>query len=322
MTERRTARTVHKEAAQWAARADRGDLTSAETQALDAWLAADPRHRGAYARAAAIWSTLDRAKALAAPVHLKVARSRRGWGLAAGAAALAAVAAAALVSVQVFPRSSAAYETVVGEVKHVALADGSSADINTNSALSISMTPRARAVALERGEAWFKVAKNPSRPFIVSAGDIRVRAVGTAFAVRRMSGGAEVHITEGVVEIWSTAAPGVRTRAPAGGRLYVPASGEGPRSLAGRGGVDEGLAWRQGRLALEGMSVAEAAVEFNRYNKRRIVVADPALGRKGLVGWFRTNQPEHFAEVVGQTFGAPVTTDATTIRLGAPPHER
>ncbi|WP_454715792.1 FecR family protein [Caulobacter segnis] len=317
MTERKTAKAIHKEAAQWAARVDRGDLTPQEAQALDAWLAADPRQRGAYVRATAIWSTLDRAKALAAPAPSSSARERWGWRLAGGAAA---IAAALLVAVQVFPRSSAAYETVVGELKHVALADGSSADINTNSALTVSMTPRGRAVELSRGEAWFKVAKNPSRPFVVSAGDIRVRAVGTAFAVRRMSGGAEVQITEGVVEIWSAAAPGVRTRAPAGGRLYVPASGEGPRSLAG--GVDEGLAWRQGRLALEGMSVAEAAVEFNRYNKRRIVVADPALGRKGLVGWFRTNQPEHFAEVVGQTFGAPVTTDATTIRLGAPLHER
>ena len=319
MTERKTANAIHKEAAQWVARADRGALDAETARALDAWLAADKRHRGAYARAAAVWGVLDRARALASPAPART--SRAGWRLGLAATAAAAIAAG-VVGFMVFPRSSAQYQTLVGELKHVALTDGSSADINTNSALRVSMTPRARLVDLERGEAWFKVAKNPARPFVVSAGDIRVRAVGTAFAVRRMGDGAQVQVSEGVVEIWSTAAPGLRTRAPAGGRLYVPAEGEGPRSLASRGDLATGLAWRQGRLALEGMSVDEAAAEFNRYNVRHIVVADPVLGRKRLVGWFRTNQPEHFAEVVGQSFGAPVTTDARTIRLGAPPHER
>lgn len=318
MTERKTANAIHKEAAQWVARADRG-LDAETAGALDAWLVADTRHRGAFTRAAAVWGALDRARALGTPTAIGKSRARRRWGMAA--AATAAIAAG-VVGLAIFPRSSAQYETRVGELKHVALADGSSADINTDSALKVSMTPRVRAVALERGEAWFKVAKNPARPFVVSAGDIRVRAVGTAFAVRRMHGGAEVQITEGVVEIWSASAPGVRTRAPAGGRFYVPATGEGPRSLAAQGGVEAGLAWRQGRLAMEGVSVAEAAAEFNRYNVRRIVVLDPVLGRKRLIGWFRTDQPEHFAEVVGQSFGAPVTTDAGTIRLGAPPHDR
>lgn len=317
MTERRTASAVHKEAAQWVARADRGGLDAETARALDAWLAADSRHRGAYARAAAVWHMLDRARALGAPASDKPRGVVRVWAVSA---TLAAALAAGVVGFAVFPQSSTQYQTTVGELKHVGLADGSSADINTDSMLKVSMTPRTRAVALERGEAWFKVAKNPARPFVVSAGDIRVRAVGTAFSVRRMKAGAEVQISEGVVEIWSAAAPGVRTRAPAGGRLYVPATGEGPRSLAARGGVDDGLAWRQGRIALQGMSVAQAAAEFNRYNRRRIVVVDPVLGERRLVGWFRTSQPEHFAEVVGQTFSAPVTTDAKTIRLGAPPH--
>jgi transmembrane sensor len=322
MTERKTAKAINREAAEWLARVDRAPLDAEQQQALDAWLSADSRQRGAYVRGAAVWGELGRARALAVPPPSRNLdrKPARTWMLATGALAAALATAAALFVVGVLPGPAAKYQTTVGQLRHVALADGSTAAINTDSAVDVRMTPRLRAVRLERGEAWFKVAKNPARPFVVSAGDIRVRAVGTAFAVRRLPSGAQVQVSEGTVEIWSVKTPDRRTRAPAGGRLFVPGTGEGPRALAG-GGVEDALAWRDGRLALEGMTLAQASAEFNRYNLRQIVVADPVLRQKRLVGWFRTDQPERFAEVVAQTYGAPVTTDARTIRLGAPPHD-
>src|SRR3546814_2061558 len=95
------------------------------------------------------------------------------------------------------------YATSVGEIRRVPLADGSIAAINTASAIDVKLDDAARHVRVVEGEAWFQVARDKQRPFVVAAGRARVRAVGTAFSVRRRAGGADVLVTEGEVEVWA-----------------------------------------------------------------------------------------------------------------------
>ena len=176
------------------------------------------------------------------------------------------------------------------------------------------MHRNAREVALTRGEAWFKVAHDKTRPFIVSAGRIRVRAVGTAFSVRRHDDGADVQVTGGVVETWTVGEEERRIQVAAGSKAYV-AAYEPPKIVQASADVERSLAWREGQIVLEGETLDEAVAQFNRYNARKLVISDPNLAAEKLVGQFRATEPQIFAEAVATTLGATVAQDGDIIRL-------
>jgi transmembrane sensor len=316
MTERERAADIEAEAARWVVRTDRGDLTAAERAELELWLAGDTRRRGAYVRASAAWSLLDGADAL-----MPAAREKSGLisvlrrrDVLAGLSAAAAACAAVVIG----PRVTAVkYATALGEIRRVPLADGSMAAINTSSSLGVSLRPEVRRIKLDRGEAWFQVAKEPDRPFVVESGSVRVRAVGTAFSVRRHEDGSDVLVTEGVVEAWSQKSPDSRIRLTAGERTFVSdAAGAAPPATAGPA-IARNLAWREGQIVLEGEPLVDAVAEFNRYNERKIVIADPSLQGERLVGWFRTNDPEGFAKAAAASLGAGVRVEGNTIFVHA-----
>lgn len=299
-------------AADWATRLDADALGAADQIALNDWLAGDSRRQGALWRARAVMTLMvdpvSEAKAHQTPAKLDRRVLLGGFGLAAAVAA-------GVVLTPVLSRQR--YRTLVGEIRRVPLADGSMAAINTDTTLDVRFQKAERAVTLDRGEAWFQVAKDRARPFVVAAGDIRVQAVGTAFSVRRKAGGAEVRVTEGVVEVWSDkGAGGQRRRVVAGEQVFVSdqagASSPVKRPLE----MDRALSWRDGQIVLDGDTIAAAAAEFNRYNSRKIVIVDPDLEGRTVVGWFRTNEPESFAEAVGVAHGAGVKVGNDVIMLG------
>jgi transmembrane sensor len=194
-------------------------------------------------------------------------------------------------------------DTRLGEIRRVPLADGSLVAINTKTALEVVMKPKARRILLKEGEAWFQVAKDPTRPFVVAAGQVRVRAVGTAFSVRRDAepgAGVDVMVTEGVVETWVEGDESSRRRVSAGSRIIL-ASTASPTVAESPSQIERSLAWRNGEIALDGESLEQAARLFNRYNSRQIVIDDPALARERFVGLFQTNEPESFAAAVAAT---------------------
>jgi transmembrane sensor len=314
MGERRNGtNAIDERAIAWVCLLDKRTLSSSERAELDAWLDADPRHHGAFVRADAAWRSLDRLRILPGetkdPSRRKQWMSRRAMLAAGGAAAGIAAAAAAFIWVE-----RGRIETPIGEIRHVPLEDGSLADVNTNSALSVSFKPNLREITLDMGEAWFDVAKDRNRPFVVVAGNVRVRAVGTAFSVHRLSDGADVLVTEGAVETW-TVGDQNHKRIAAGSKMFV-------SEVAGPTVVVEipptqiirTLAWRNGEIALDGETLAQAAAEFNRYNERRLVI-DPALSDKRLVGWFHTDEPETFARAAATTLGAIIIESDDEIRL-------
>ncbi|MBO9710303.1 MAG: FecR domain-containing protein [Caulobacter sp.] len=313
MVERESAADIEADAARWVVRVDRDGHDPAVHAELTAWLAGDRRRVGAYARAEAGWLHLDRAQVLGAePVVSTAVRGVPRRGLIAGLSALAAGVAAVLIAPRVLARR---YGTALGEIRRVPMADGSLAAINTNSELEVAMRGNLRAVRLERGEAWFAVAKDASRPFVVESGPVRVRAVGTAFSVRKRDGGSDVLVTEGVVEVWTRDGKTPPRRVAAGQQVFADNS-EGVRAPP-KPDVDlnRQLAWRDGQIVLDGQTLAEAAVEFNRYNDRKIQIADPHLAGERFVGWFRTNDPEGFAQAVATTFNGKVSVRGDAIVL-------
>jgi transmembrane sensor len=325
MSERETAEAIEAQAVAWVARLDRLPGDAAAEAELAAWLAGDDRRRGALFRAQVAWRMLDRTSALRGgratapdraenpareaaiaagetPGEASALVSRRHvlWGGLAAAGLVGTVGLGMLLSHG--PRQR--IETTVGEIRRVPLADGSLMAVNTSTQLAVELRPEVRQVDLARGEAWFQVAHDRARPFIVEAGDVRVRAVGTAFSVRRTPAGAEVQVTEGVVEVWSVGREKARRRVAAGSRIAV-LDAAGPQAVTEAGAeIDRSLAWRSGQLIFDGDTLGEAVAEFNRYNQVQVRIADPSLASERFVGRFRTNEPDAFARAAATILGA------------------
>ncbi len=168
--------------------------------------------------------------------------------------------------------------TAKGDIRRAPLADGSAVTLNTDTTIRASFDGRMRRVDLLRGEALFDVAKDPARPFVVVAGDVRVRAVGTSFTVRTHADGeVGVIVREGVVEVWRG-----RRASPCGlaaeHAVQVASDGRADaRHRSASAAVDRAMAWRQGQIDLDGLTLGQAATEFARYSDRRVVIDDPAV---------------------------------------------
>jgi transmembrane sensor len=311
MTKRETANEIDEAAFRWVARLDADGENPELLSELNAWLAEDARHEGAYLRAQALWLRLDRAgQAEAEQIHPPLLSRRRILTGAAGAA-LAASLAGAWVLLE-----DKRFDTEIGEIRHVPLPDGSMADLNTQSSVRVAMAKETRRVRLTQGEAWFHVEHDPSRPFIVESGPVRVRAVGTAFSVRKYEHGAEVLVSEGVVEAWVSGEEIAAIRLKAGEKAMVQERTPIQPVAAEPAEIDRRLAWRSGKIDLAGQTLGEAAAEFNRYNLKEMIVKQPSLAQKRFYGVFRTDDPEGFAKAVRSSLNVPVDITKDSIVIG------
>lgn len=320
MTELETAEAINHRATEWVARIDRAPLDADGQAELEAWIAADVRRQGALLRAQAAWDMMDRARALGSvglqhdqpeqnPTTSVHRRRFLQWG-----GALAASITGGIGLSQWFA-SARRVETTLGELRRVPLADGSLAAINTASKVTIQIRSDLRYVQIEEGEAWFQVAKDSLRPFVVKAGAVNVRALGTAFSVRRLSGGSDVQVTEGSVEVWSDASAGHIEIVSSGARSFVnELSGPTP-PVEASSEIQRTLSWRDGELVFEGNTLADAATQFNRYNRQKLVIEGTELAAGRIVGRFSTNEPLVFAQAAAITLDAHIDVGSDEIHL-------
>ena len=305
-------------AARFIARMDADDWGDADEAMLQAWLDEDPMRQGLLLHMQAQWIALappvDEADQVEEdPEDLEAQSSR--WGRRTFLAGLAASTALVFGAVR-WSEGPAEYATRLGEIRRLPLSDGSVMTMNSGSNLTVAMAKQARQVELTQGEAWFEVAKDARRPFVVAAGNVRVQAVGTAFSVRRRETGVEVQVTEGVVETWADGDRSLHMRLVAGDRATISAHAVLDYETGMSSSVDRALAWRSGMIDLNGRTLADAAEEFNRYNPRQIIIADPHIAREELDGLFRINDPEGFAQAVKASLGVSVdTSDPDLIRI-------
>lgn len=301
---------VEDEAARWALR---HPLNEEGEAALERWLTQDRRHAGALLRAQAGLSAIGHALSPAREAEVvPTARPTRRRLLALSGGAIAA-AVAGLIG---WPRlMGERVATARGEIRRLPLADGSVATINTDSALRVVLASDSRRIALDHGQAWFQVAKDRRRPFLVDAGIAQARAVGTAFSVRRGGDGVQISVTEGTVAVWASEASGAMTILEAGQYADFHVGGGAPRVGTAPARIERALAWRNGEIALEDESLANAVAQFNRYNRQQLVVADPGLGRERLVGLFKIDRPADFAASVAASLDVDVEASASEIHI-------
>jgi transmembrane sensor len=191
------------------------------------------------------------------------------------------------------------YSTRIGETKEAVLSDGSVVTLNTNSQVLVKYSKATREIRLVQGEALFDVAKNKRRPFIVSAGDTQVRAVGTSFTVRMLPGQpVQVLVREGLVEIKRPDVPQAPpVRIAANSVALAPPQAPISTQSVPRIQVARGLAWREGHIAFDNEPLADAAREFARYSDIEIRVA-PELENQTITGLYLSNDPVGFAKAV------------------------
>lgn len=297
---------IEEKAAAWLARRDAGDWSEADQQALDGWIAQDMAHRVAYLRLESTWSRADRMAALR---DADLVAPRSIWGRP-GARIAAGIAAAALLGLGVTGVNLAipgrAYSTDVGGHETVPLRDGTRVELNTDTRLRADINEEHRDVWLDRGEAYFEVAHDASRPFVVHAGQRKVTVLGTKFLVRRVGQGVEVAVVEGKVRVdpvrQERAKPAVLTR----GELAV-AKGEATlvavRSVEK---VENELSWREGMLVFDRSTLADAVAEFNRYNRKKLVIDGEAAADVRIGGSFEADNIDAFGRLLEQAFGLSV----------------
>lgn len=318
MTSRPHINAIDARAADWAAREALRALDEAERAERDAWLAADRRHLGAYARARAALARADRALAIGAGADPGPREDRGRWrGVRVAPAALAAGLCALLIAGALLLKAPLLHTTRLGEVLRVPLPDGSTLVLNSDSRARVDFGARRRRVELLHGEALFEVAPDPARPFTVSAGRARVVAVGTAFSVHRdEDGGMRVIVREGIVDV-----AGDGGDAPAPVRVAAnfqavarPGQDLQMQPLAAEE-VGRRLAWRDGMLAFDGDTLAQAAARFARYSSVRILVDEPEVAQRRVAGLYSATDPAGFAEAVATSLGLRVERDGEGIHL-------
>ncbi|WP_129774662.1 FecR family protein [Peristeroidobacter soli] len=285
---------IMDEAARWVVRLKEDSLSEQDLAAWLAWCESDERHRQAFEDAQSFWQGVGAlAEAPDAPSRLQALRKpevasppvRRHWMMAL-AASLAAVGIAVSLYLARQPERLVADAAV--SVSRKTLPDGSTVELAAKSAVDVRYTEQQRLLELRPGgEAYFDVQPNPQRPFIVSVGDRRVRAVGTAFNVRSAGDRVIVTVDEGTVEIYRAAEPLPKIAADS---MRVSAGNEArwtdENTAASVRATNpaRALAWREGRLEYIDEPLAAVLADINRYSHRRVVVEQGAADGLAFTG--------------------------------------
>ena len=298
------------EAAVWIARLHGPDRTQAVESGWRDWFNSHPDHAAAWDVVTDKWN-----KSHAIPiglVHPPVRlRRRRFWrqpvliAIAVALAAVSLLAGTVIVIMSVLERGLVT--TQVGEQKTINLEDGTRIELNTNTRLTVKYDSSKRAVELKSGEAYFSAA-HEGRPFIVTAGDRKIIAMGTSFTVRRDQSVEAMTVTliEGRLAVAPTVAPDVlpEMRIPevtvlsAGQRLRI----HRHAITVDAPPIESITGWMRGQLIFDHTPLAEAIRELNRYSTTQLSLAPASAGEIRVSGTFRVSDSVSFAHAAADTY--------------------
>jgi transmembrane sensor len=303
---------IQREASDWIARLNADHISDEDRARFEDWRNANASHARAFDEVSATWRHLIQAgelissvalgQAFSAATQRAIRKSRRVSSVRMGFAVAASLAVVACLAWwwrgTMAPRTL--FQTAIGEHATVQLPDGSSLELNSNSRAHVDYTPQLRLIRLDRGEAFFQVARDVRRPFWVVAGNSWVRALGTAFNVDMRSTGVRVTVSEGTVKVASNAPS--RTELPsdtqlalasvsvlkAGQQVDLKGAATEVRSLPPPE-LGRAISWRQGTVYFKEERLGAVVDELNRYTALQIVVEDDDLRDYTIGGTFETN---------------------------------
>jgi transmembrane sensor len=312
---------LHLQAAGWYARKRAGDMSAQEIAALNAWLAADPAHLEAFERMDRTWTGAESARGDPRIMMMREAALKQGLRRPRVLAARALVASLAVAVIAVTMLGLTPYlglngygslaaqtlRTGVGQQATVTLSDGSVVTLNTDTRLRTRPAKGRRLVYLDRGQAFFRVAKDPLHPFIVTAAGRTVTAVGTAFDVRVDDRKFEVTVVEGKVrvqgapppvlrlpDIGSRARPDKPLKEDLTAGVQLVASLDAPTWSVAPTDTAREVSWLRGYVVFQKARFADVVAEMNRYSDKKLVVDDPALANAPISGAFKAGDVDSF----------------------------
>lgn len=336
---------ISEEAADWFVEFRSDDIEPITRQAFSDWLRASPEHVRAYLEIAAIWNEgacLDAKNRyheeelialarevpvvipLAASATMRAASGSPGGRVHAPWRRFAAAASLLIAAAGLFVWHEArrgVFGTEVGEMRSLALEDGSTVQLNSRSRMKVRFSEAEREVILLDGQALFQVAKDARRPFVVWSDATEIRAVGTQFDVNRRQAGTTVTVLEGRVEVTALGAgdrstpggvPGASETRERGSGAVLLAAGQqvvvhrGAKPALAGANLAAATAWTHRQLIFNSATLAEVAEEFNRYNKTQIVLKDPEVVDFHISGVFSSTDPGALIRFLRQRRGIEV----------------
>jgi len=318
--------SIEETATDWFLRLRDGTPSPDLRAAFEAWRDSDPRHRAAYARVAELWSDIEELRpAFASDQAMApdpVLEKRRWWRpslsrrLAIPAALAASVLAAVLLVRDVAFAPTADHETEVGQQARIDLPDGSVGFLNTDTAIALKYAEGHRRIDLLRGEAWFDVAPNASRPFSVHVLDGASTATGTAFAVRDADDRVTVTVTEGTVRV----EPRAMVDGASDGRSLkagnqVSYDAEGTLGTVRTVDVEAVAAWRRGQIRFDGLPLSDAFAEIDRYRPGTILLIAPFESFDPVTATLSLDSLDQGLEALAATHGLSVYRPAPFLTL-------
>lgn len=307
---------AEEQASLWAARLEGGVLDAADRMALDAWLAADPAHRGLLSSYCQFSADLEEQLPIlvaAGTVSMpeKPKKSSRSWKFSwvlGTAMATAAVAMFAVFTMRHGPGAEA-ISTATAHRQSVTLRDGTRVELNARTTLAVELSRTERRVTLSAGEAFFSVSEDKTKPFTVVTPTGSVWVTGTAFGVRTGSTGSlDVTVVHGSVRVQSGASESTPVNLVAGDALSAGKTGVSVRKLTS-GELDDTLAWRQGQIVFDDVPLREAAQRFAEYHGRGIKI-DQDAAELGVGGRFSLDDFEGFFAGIARPLQVRATREA------------
>lgn len=290
---------IAEAAAGWVARLQSSDATELDRQQFRQWLDADERHATAYEEMSALWGDL---KDVRLPPRRGVVSRLATAGNIVGLC-LVGMLAFTLHEMGFIDRWRSDYYTAVGEIRTVMLEDGSRVDLNTDTAIAIAYSGPERRIRLLRGEAFFDVAKNPQRPFVVQSGAVSATALGTRYSVGMET---DFHPDQVVVEEGRVAVETGQASAIAEAGDMVSVEKDGTLKTQ-RADSQAETAWRDGKLVFSGRPLGEVLAMLSRYRHGRIVVMDDLAAGRTVSGVFDISDIDQALDVLEKNLPVTVT---------------
>lgn len=320
---------------EWLTYLHSGNTSETGRAAFSAWLMKSESNRAAFQEAEQLWQdlgfvsicaddlvaeglTADKLAANDDDADQKTAFFSWGKALAAGVAVILG-SLALFWQLQPPTQTQLEYTSAVAQIKDITLPDESEVTLSADSELIVTFSDKKRNLELVKGRAYFEVSPDPSRPFVVTAGNTSARAVGTAFDVNANTEGVTVAVTHGIVDVSSFAdyqhqQVKAKTQITAG--QLVQSQKNGTISAPADFKTDQIVSWKTGRLVYEGQKLSVITAEINRYREKKIRLLGSELQNKRITLSIPADKTEQLISAIKATDKVYVTDTDAEILIG------
>jgi transmembrane sensor len=307
---------AEQRAAEWLERRACEDWSEAKGSELEDWLAQSPANAVAFMRLEAAWNRTTRLAALQKPMrrtraHAESSSRRPVLKIAAAVVVTAAVSVGG--SLLALHQENQTFATTIGGREALSLVDGSKIELNTDTVLRMAEGSSQRKVWLDKGEAYFDIKHDAAHPFVVMVGSHRITDLGTKFIVRQDGDRVEVKLLEGSARLDANDGARSQTAVLKPGDVAIATADAMSVTKKPLKELANELGWRRGVLMFDHTTLAEAVVEFNRYNRQKIVIADPQIARLEIGGTFPSDDVKLFGRAAHIALGLHVEERNNTV---------